>query len=222
MHDVAIRKLNMFGRALNFGETNTDSFPPNSYAGELFAKLASVIKELSAHATAQGVGDSIVREGVNSKEVMREELRDDLVAIRRTAKAIAISITGFDDKFRIPRNFNDQLLLNVARAFAANAAPFVSEFVKRGMAANFLEELNINIELFEKANRDKNIGTESRVSATEAINQLTDKGMDLIKELDSIVKNIFSDDEAKLAAWESAIRLPRYRRSTDTETPPQT
>src|SRR5439155_23950238 len=118
-------------------------------------------------AAAQESGHSSTRKGSSVKAILRDELRQDMQAISRTARALAIKMDGFEDKFRVPRNGNDRLLINAARAFAADVAPFAAEFVKYGLVEIFLEELNRDIELFEKAFKDKVSGKETRVTATE-------------------------------------------------------
>ena len=158
-----------------------------------------------------------MRQGTTTKVILRDELREDLIAISRTARAIAVEKPAFADKFRVPRNDNDQLLLSTARAFATDATPFVSEFVRRELPADFLDELNVTIKLFEKAVIDKNIGTENRVSARAAIDEAIVEGMNAVRQLDAIVKNKFINDPAKLAAWESAKHTERAPRSAVTE-----
>jgi hypothetical protein len=205
MNDREIRKYHMFIEVSDFATANTALFKSLPVAEELFATVSSIVNQLSEHAVAQVSGNSTARKGASVKAILRDELRQDLQAISRTARAIAIKMDGFEDKFQVPRNGNDRLLINAARAFAADAAPFTTEFVKYGLADNFLEELNRDIELFENAFKEKITGKETRVSATAAIDEAIDQGMDAVRQLDAIVKNRFNNDSAKLAAWESAM-----------------
>jgi hypothetical protein len=116
---------------------------------------------------------------------------------------------NFEDKFRMLSRGSDQALLTAARNIAADAGPFVSEFVRREMPENFIEELNNKIKLLEKAINDQNLGTGDRVLAVTAIDQNIERGMDIVRELDSIVRNKFRKDPAKLAAWETARHIER-------------
>jgi hypothetical protein len=212
MNDREIRKLQMFIEVNSFGTTNAALFKSLPLAGELFAEVSSVVTELSEHARAQESGNSSARKGASVKAVLREELRQDLLAISRTARVIAISNDGFEDKFRTPQNGSDRQLISVASSFASDAVPFISEFVKYGLPETFLEELNKDIELFENAIREKVTGKGIRVTATASIDDSIEKGMRAVRKLNVIVKNMFSSDPVRLAGWESAMVTGREPR----------
>jgi hypothetical protein len=213
MKDNVIRRYEMFVRVRDFGIANAASFQSSAFAGEQFTLISSVINELSGHAVAQASGGGTSRQGTGMRAALREELREDLIAISRTARAIALNNPGFEDKFRLPRNVGDQTLLNTALTFASEAKPFVSEFVKRELPANFLEELDSTVKVFEKTISEQNLAKQTRITATAAIDTAIDQGMDAVRELDSIVKNKFANDPARLSAWESAKHTMRAPRS---------
>jgi hypothetical protein len=209
-----------FVRVRNFGVANSASFSPNTVAAELFAGITSIINELTGHVTSQTSGDNTRRQGTSTKAILRNELREDLITISRTARTMVSILPGLEDKFRLPRKISDKQLLSSARAFAVDATPFVAEFVKCALPENFLEELNNNIKLFEKAVDEQYLGSETRVTASAAIDDSIDRGMDTVRQLDVIVKNRFSNDPAKLAAWASAKHVERSPRpAPETETP---
>jgi hypothetical protein len=220
MDDQEIRKYESFLRVSEFGKSNADSFPASSIAGKLFASLDSIIKELSGHAVKQTSSNIDAKGGTKSRSNLRDELKEDMMAISRTARYMRVDDPSFENKFRMPPSGSDQALLASARTFAINVAPYVSEFVSREMPEDFLEELNKIIDLFEKAISDQIVGVGNRVTASEAIDQDTKRGMDTVGELDSIVRNKFRKDPIKLAAWEKAKRLERAPRpAVDEETP---
>jgi hypothetical protein len=217
MNDQEVRRYQMFTRVRDFGTTNTASFQSSSMAGELFATVNSVVNELSGHAATKFSANNTLRQGTTTKAILRNELREDLIAISRTARAISVIKPGFEDKFRLPPNKNDQLLISAAKAFASDAAPFISDFISREMPGDFLDELNATIKLFEKVVVDKNMGAEARLSARAAIDEAIDRGMDAVRQLDAIVKNKFSNDPVKLSAWASAKHIERAPRSAVVE-----
>jgi hypothetical protein len=221
MNDREIRKYHMFLEVGHFATANAALFKTLPLAEELFANVSSIVNQLSEHAVAQESGKSSARKGTSVKAILRDELRQDLKAISRTARAMAIKIGSIEEKFRVPRSENDRLLINSARAFAADAAPFAAEFVKYGLAENFLEELNRDIELFENAFKEKIAGKEARVSATAGIDEAINQGVDAVRQLDAIVKNRFSNEPTKLAAWESAMVTGREPKPKVIEEDPQ-
>jgi hypothetical protein len=160
-------------------------------------------------------------ESTGSKAAARDELRRDLEAISRTARALAMSTPGLEDKFRAPRSISDQALLATARAFAADALPLKTEFTRRGMPDDFLEDLASDIEEFEQAINQKIQKREVHIAATAAIDTVIERGVNAVRELDAIMRNKFADDPASLAAWLSASHTQRTpRQTTASPSPP--
>ncbi|MDX6694418.1 MAG: hypothetical protein QOF02_2021 [Blastocatellia bacterium] len=128
---------------------------------------------------------------------------------------------GLEEKFRLPRgNANDQELLAAARACAADAVPLKAMFIEYGLPADFLEDLNDDIEAFEAAVAAQEAGRRERVTATAAIDEVIERGMQIVRRLDAIVRNVLRDQPAKLAAWESARHVERAPKRKK-ETPPK-
>src|SRR5437588_3685129 len=141
MDTLETKRLEMFGNVRELGSQHTAQFPAGSYGRELFARLDTVISGLEEHSLRQSTGKSSVREGTSSKSALRDELWRRLEAISRTARVIAFTSPGLEDKFRLTRGVGDQALIQLARTFAADAEPIKAEFIRRGMVANFIEDL---------------------------------------------------------------------------------
>lgn len=225
MKDSETRRLEMFIRVRQFGASHAAALPATERGGEVLAALDAVVAEMQSNAAAQDSGRREAKEGTALKAVARAALREDLEAISRTARAMSFTTPGLDDKFRLPRNAGDQACLAAARSFAADAAPLAAEFIRRGLPADFIADLNADIEAF-----DNSIGTRARktgrhIAATASIDDAIERGTNAVRELDAIVRNIFRDDPATLAEWTSAShteRAPRSaaNRSRTTPTPP--
>jgi hypothetical protein len=162
--------LEMFIRVHGFGTARADAFPPTSRGGELFAIVTTSIAELRAHAATQDSKSRASKEGTTLKEVALSDLQDDLEAITRTARAMALTTPGLNDKFRMPRNVGEQKFLAAARAIAQDAVEFKDEFIKRGLPATFLDDLNALITEIEQTIDERNQQTGAQVAATAAIN----------------------------------------------------
>ena len=215
MRDTERRRYEMFLRVREFGASRATQFPLTTLAGELFARLNTVIDELGTHTTAQSSGRSATQQSSASKAAAREELRRDLEAISRTARVMAFSTAGLEDKFRAPRSVADQALLATARAFAADAHPLSAEFTRRGLPDDFLDDLNADIEEFEQAINQKIQKRGAQVAATAAIDSALERGSDTVRELDAIMRNRLANDSSSLAAWLSASHTQRSpRRAT--------
>jgi hypothetical protein len=207
-------------RCSEFGMAEAASFPANTLGGKLFADLKALNVELNTHAAKQSSGKSSAEQGTASKDEARGNLRDDLEAISRTARSIAEGMPGLDDKFRLPRGAaNDQELVAAARAFATDALPMKATFIEYGMPADFLDDLNDDIEAFDAAVSAQEAGRRERVTATAAIDEVIERGMQMARRLDAIVYNVFRDQPSKLAAWKSARHVERAPKRKK-ETPP--
>jgi hypothetical protein len=209
MDYLETKRLEMFRRVDDLGPVYAEQFSADSYGGGLFAHLKTMIKGLEEHALRQSTGRSSVREGVSSKSAVRDELLRRLEAISRTARVIAFTQPGVEEKFRFNRAVGDQTLLQLAYTFAADAEPLKDEFIKRGMAATFIEDLKEEAKAFEDAISRKAQGRSAHVAASAEIDDLIEQGMRIVRELDALFRNIFADDPATLAKWESASHVER-------------
>ena len=97
--------------------------------------------------------------------------------------------------------------------FAADAVALKPEFIKRGLPANFLEDLNEDITAFEQALAQREQGKGAQVAASATIDDLIERGMKIARELDPVMRNIYENDPGKLAAWLSASHVERAPRS---------
>lgn len=221
MEDRERFKAEMFTRCSEFGTAEAQTFPPASLGGKLFADLSALVTELNTHAARQASGKGSAEQGTTTKGEARDNLKEDLEAMSRTARAISEVMPGLEDKFHFSRtNMSDQALLAAARAAAVDALPMKATFIEYGLPADFIEDLNEDIAAFEAAIKAQESGRREHVTATAAIDDVIERGMQIARRLDAIVRNLFRDQPAKLAAWESAShveRLPRRKKTTPPE-----
>jgi hypothetical protein len=223
MNDTQTRIYEMLTRVRDFGAAHATSFPAASLGGQKFVTVGSVVDELEQHGTAQSVSSSAAKTNTGTKKTARDEVRRKMTAISETARTMESTMPGITATFRIPNTNGDQALLNSARAFLESATPLKNEFISREMPADFLEDLTGAINSYESAYNSKNLNTEKRVTATAAIDAVVERGRELVRELDAIVRNKFRSDAATIAAWESAShveRSPRRKNETSAPTPP--
>lgn len=224
MDTLDTKRQEMFVRVQEYGVQYASAFPAGSYGADQLAQLGEVIEDLKSHALDQSKGRSSVRESSASKAAARDELTRRMEAINRTARVMAFTVPGLEDKFRLARGVGDQSLLLLARTFADDALPLKAEFTKRGLGSNFIEELREAADNFDAAINRKTQGRGKHVAATAAIDDIIGRGLHLVRELDALVRNTFASDPSALAAWESASHVERPTRKSrqkPTETPAQ-
>lgn len=220
MNDSENRKHQAFARAHGFALAHASDFGPTSLATQLFATLAGIVSDMDAHAARQTSSRGSAFEGTTTRGQAREELRADLKAINLTARAMATDVPGLDDKFRMPPIGNDNLLLNAARAFLADATPLAAQFIAHEMPADFLDDLRDDIAALEAAIRNQSRGTGESVAARVAIETKVDEGVAVLNKLEAIMRNKYANNPAVLAEWASASHIERApRRKKEPEKP---
>jgi hypothetical protein len=213
MTDEGTRRLEMFLRVRQYGAAHASAFPADSRGKELFDEIDTAVADLQTHSTAQDSHRLGARQGTALIGAARESLRDDLEAIGDTARAIARTVHGFDEQFRLPGKLRDQELLSRARTFAQEAEAYKQEFTRRGLRADFLEHLAADTSSFEQLIDGRSNDEGARVAATAAIDAAIERGTDAVRELDAVVRNTFRDDAAALAEWTSASHVERAARA---------
>lgn len=223
MDDKERRQFEMLVRVRDFAAENAADFAPKTLAGKLVAEINAAIEALQQSGAAKSSSQAARREGAAQKAAAREELREDLAIISRTARAMAIDAPGLEQKFRMPRGNGDQELLNAARAFAADAAALAAGFVEYGLPDDFIADLNQDIRAFEAVAGTPAQARTSAVAANAEIDDRIEQGTRAARKLDAVVANKYRANPAKLAAWTSASHTERAPRATEkSNNPPKT
>ncbi|MBV8859176.1 MAG: hypothetical protein JOZ02_19750 [Acidobacteria bacterium] len=148
--------------------------------------------------------------------------RTKMEGINRTARSMERAVPGSEEKFRLPSNKDLQTWLAFGRGFAEEAEPLAEEFVRRGMAPDFIDDLKARILAVEQFRDGRAKESFDRNASTTGVGDAAEKGLAAVREFDAIVRNIYADNPAELAAWESASHVERAPRhaADDEEEPP--
>ena len=209
MNDSQNRKRETIVRVRDFGAGRASDFAATSLANQIFTQFATALTKLDELAASQASGMGASREGTSTRDDAREELRRRMEAISRTARAIAIDSPGLEEKFRVPRGENDQILLAAARAFAVDAVPFAAQFVAHELPATFIDDLKASIANLETSISDQSGAIGGRVGSRAGIAAILEETMIALRKLDPIIRNKYADDPATLAEWTSASHIER-------------
>ncbi|MDX6384019.1 MAG: hypothetical protein QOK48_1592 [Blastocatellia bacterium] len=221
MTDKENRKYQMFVRVRNFCTAHATGFAANSLASQLIAALIALITTLDGLIAEQVSGQGAAREGSSTRGAARAALRDNMEAISRTARTLALTIPGLDEKFRVPQASNDQKMIAAARGFARDAAPHSAQFIAHELPADFIGELNEDIAALQAAIDQHTDAVGDHVGARAAIDRAIDEASKIVRQLDTIIRNKFRDDPTVLAEWASASHTERDpKRKPAATTPP--
>lgn len=216
MNDRDQRRHDRLTRVQTFGRDNVADFAPGSKAVTHFARIDALLSELSA----AKAGQSPARV---SKETILDALLIDFKNISRTARAIALTENGFSAPFRLPDSLTestiathaDALLLLLEDQAADSAetktakAALRAKFTAYELPADFVADLRTDRDALRETNQHNQGETQEGVENTKLISELLAQAAKEVQELDAIVKNKFTRDAAKLAAWRSASHVER-------------
>lgn len=220
MTDAERNYYNAFVRMRDFGVTNNDVIKNSAVALANFALVSSGVDAIEASGAVQSSG--AISEGVVSKDFALADLRASMRAMNRTARAMAVDNPSVAELFRMPHGNNEQQTLAAARAFHTNATPIAQQFIDYGLPADFLADLEADIEAYEAAITDKNEALDAGVGATANIGATVKQTLQAVRRLRGIVPNLFAGNAAKLAEWKSAShveKLPKAANNTGNNPP---
>jgi hypothetical protein len=209
MRDSEIRVSEAIVRMRDFGLGNASDFPVASMGGQKFVAIDALVAEIDRLGAQQSEGHGAAQTSTGAKRVARDAVRGAMRAISDTARAMESAHPGITNTFRVPKNNGDEALINSARAFVSSTTPLKDEFIQHELPVTFIDDLTSAIADFESAAGSKNLNTGRRVSATAALKDALERGMQLKRELDPIVRNKYRANAAKIAAWESASHVQR-------------
>lgn len=216
MDDRDRRRNDRLIRVQTFGRENAAEFAPGSKALTHFTTIDQILQKLDA-AKADQTPARV------TKETLLDALLLDFKNIARTARAIALTESGFDSPYRIPFRANQAELLThgdnlIGRledqpvdspAMKTAKAALRAKFVSYELPADFVQDLHDDLKAIRGANQHNQSEVQSGVGSTEAIGTLLASAAREVQELDAILKNKYARNPSKLAAWHSASRVER-------------
>lgn len=216
------RIQDMCVRVRQHGLARAAAFPANTRGHELYAAVDTSIKNMEQHSSTQAMRAHGAREKTAQKRAAADALRALVEVVSRTARSMSRETPGMAEKFRLPSSKKTRTWLATARAFVTDAEPLADEFVRRGMAPDFVDDLKARILAVQQAVDGRAQQSEGRVTATAAVAAAAKLGLASVRELDAVVRNVFAGNDAELAAWESASHVEHapQRAQREEEKPP--
>jgi hypothetical protein len=194
-----------------YGFKYTADFPAASIGGQQFALIHTAVPQTNTLGATQISGAEQMDSGVLAKAACRLHLHHDLLAITDAAHSLVLTGTaGLDGKFHMPRSGGDQALLNSARAFAADAPAFSALFLSLGLPTDFIAHLNTDIADLETAISAKGSGQLTQAGATGGLDDTAHKAAVALHVLNTVVRNKYKNDPAKLAEWTTASHVEKH------------
>ena len=222
MTNLVARVLEMLIRVRQFGLIHAPHFPTGSRGRELFDLVNGFIETIEEQSATHEQHARAAKEKTTIKKAAVAGLRELMSSISRTARGMAPSTPGMENKFQMPGGSSVQKLLAAARSFLLEAEPLKAEFIRRGLPSNFVDDLRGRILSVAQAVDEQAQKSEARISASVSAVEAVRGARAAVRELGSIMRNVYAADAAPLAEWESASHVERAPRHAEEEaaTPP--
>lgn len=193
----------MLARVFDFGETHAELFSKDTIARELLASIGSALTKLSGHASFQVSGDGAVRTSSVSRIEARKALKTKLETIDQTARAMKL------EQFFMPRRRSDAATIAAGEAFARDAEPLKEQFIKQGLPAGFIEDLNAAVGNLRRAGLDHSSSKGARAAAVAGFDDSLKQALSDLERFDALVINTLRDNPAVMAEWKIARHVGR-------------
>ena len=217
MNDDVRRRYEMQVRVVQFGTDNAGDF--SGLGTTTFNELGVLVSNTESSSAAQQSGFGESAQQFEIKDTARENLRDEMAAISRTAKSMEYAFDGISNKFRFQRNMPDASMLAKARAWETELLPYKSDFMDYGLDGSFINDLTAAADAFESTFSSTASATAEHVAATADETSNVRQGMIKVRVLDGIVKNKYANNPGKLAAWISASHVEKAPKKKEPPTP---
>jgi hypothetical protein len=224
MNNKNNNRLVMFGRVDRYG-TEHPLAPANPQATGYYTQLESVITEMETAVQNQVFGTGESHGGTVDRKRLAADLRGSLREIGKTARTLDRDLfPGLADELRLPKSQKFEVLLAAARAFLARVTPIKATFVERGLEADFDVELGARITALEEATGRKHDGGQTRRAGTLGLDEVSRRGMEIVRGLDAIITNrLRKTNPVLLGVWKTASKVqsePAPATTTTTPTAP--
>lgn len=220
MNDRVRTRFDAFIRVAQFGTDNAADFPAGNIARAQFDEIVAVITLINQLEAQHAVSFGEARFAFAGKDDKRENLREDLREIARTARSMAYQFPGIDLKFRLGNNLSDANLLALGRAFRQESGEFEADMIAYDLPADFRDDLQTDTDAFEQSLSEPGTAIDAQVAATAELAAAVRRGMIAKRILDGVIKNKYRNNVGKLAAWLSASHVEKAPKKKKVEPKP--
>ena len=214
MNDSQRRRLERLRRSAAEASANPAEFSDGSKGAQALAELKAAIVEAESHAVSRETSTNALQQATAGRSEAREVIRAGMRVISDTLRTIGRDHPEAKGVFVFSGgSVSDMNLLMMARSAANAARPLRTLFAEYDLSAEFFDKFDRDTENLEQQLNRQLSGKGERIAANASLEGALRGGEAALERLDTAISNKHRDDNAKLAAWQSARRLERAPRS---------
>jgi hypothetical protein len=222
------RVLAAFLRVEDYFRQAGEDFFASPRNRELIPELSQIIRQLQELSPRQAKKTKQIP-AANDAAVMAlaRELRDELLRVTRSCRALTDIAPELRAQFRMPRSPGLSALMKTARDFIRRTTPEVKAlFLDTELPPDYLEIVSAKLKAIEEVMSQRSSVRKSRSSATSEVAAIFARGMTIMRKLDVAVRNKLTDPEA-LEIWRTArnvelLHRPPFKRRLNLPKEPNT
>jgi hypothetical protein len=174
-------------------------------------ELDDAIGQLTTDAASQEAITKQARVQTTEIKRLRAELRDGHIKpIVRMSRTMQLEMNGSKITFVLPNfNVDNERLAQAADGMVKALNILGPQFVARGFAANFVEQLTNATKALRDAVDQRAGQVARRTGATAAMEGHENRIIQLVGVIDTLVRPVIRNDPELIAAWENLVALPR-------------
>lgn len=196
-------------RSNDFLQEGKADFSANAFATGQITLLDTKITESEGAQEDKISSHGAARQNYARAAQANHELIDAMDELVDFVVPLGDEIEGIEEKFRKTRSGGKRARITRARAFAAEAEPIKDILIGRGLDEDFIENLRAKADALENALSGAVSETEKRIGATDTALIAHRAANKIVSTLDPIVRKVYKNNPAKLAAWKFASRVQR-------------
>ena len=185
--------------------------------------LDTTITEVNTRVTNQNATLLTARGAAALEVTLRSELlKDHMAPINRIAK---LKLQGIPQltPFLMPRGRpTTQKLAGLAQGMSKAAESYASTFIKAGLPADFLAQLDSTIAALLQAQKDRSSSQAQGTGAATGLQALLTTGRRQVHVLDMLIRKTLKNNATLLANWNAAKRVPTTAVRSTTPAAPAT
>ncbi len=210
----------MYRRVIAALDAEFADLPADSLGAEAAVGLRAAFAMIEQKSGAKTNLDGTAQAGTAQRGAARRNLFDFLKTLADTANTMARRNPGFNQRFPSPSGKSDAELLSDARAVAPEAAANQAEFMRYGVKKTYLQSGDELINAFETSFASTDAALASRGAAVGNRKEAAEDADEFFDDLNRYIRNHYSDQPEKLAAWKIASRIERSPKKKPDEPKP--
>lgn len=174
-------------------------------------ELDDALGQLTVSAAAQAAITKQSRVQTTEIQRLRSALRDKhLKPIVRLSATMKLEINGTDITFVLPAfKVNSERLAQAADAMVTALKVVGPQFVARGFAPNFVDQLSAATKALRDAIDQRSAQFARRTGTTAAMEAQEIRLVQLVRVIDPLVRPVIQNNAELLAVWNNVVSVPR-------------